>query len=230
MSLTGAELIDEVKSLVGRDGDIVLMDSTRVRRWLNEGQRVIAEQCPGLNCTYFKNTTSVDTTQVLAFDLTDVTVGDSTNQEICHVFGIWYLDGNESVELIYIPVDEFDNEFPDPTHSDFAMNKPKYWTRRGQQVEMYPLCATSYCDKDLRIDGNFYPEDVTATTSAETLDLSNADDGVVRYAVAQAWGAIGREEKFVLWQQKFNNWLEDYRNNNNLMPEWGGNLFGDGLE
>lgn len=230
MALSGAELISEVKALVGREGDTVLMDSTRVRRWLNEGQRKITEACPGLNCTYFKNTTSVDTTVVRSYAVTDWTVGDSTNQEICHVLDMWYLDGNDTEKLIYLPIDEFDSEFPDFTHTDFNADQPMYWTRRGQYVEVAPRCATAYCDKDLRMDGNFYPDEITETASTHLLDLSNADEGVIRYAVAQAWGAIGKEDKYILWQQKFNDWLENYRNNNNLMPEWGNNLYGDGLE
>jgi len=192
--MTGAELVDEVQALVGRTGDTALCDDTRCTRWLNEAQKEVVEKVPGIHNMVFKNTTSVDTTVVLSYALTDWTVGDATTQSPCHIFNVTYLDGNESVPLKYTHIDVWDEEFPDPTHSDVPVGIPQRWTRRGNAIEMIPLCATAYCDADIRLDGDFYAEDLTTNTTSPS-DISGADQGLILYAVAQAWGAIGDEVK-----------------------------------
>ncbi len=228
MTLLCSQMVDEVQAITGRVDDAVLIDPTRVTWWLNDGQKAIVDECPGLLCNYAKNVISVDTTQKLTYALTDWTFGDVTTQGIAHILGLWYLDGNESVKLKFTHIDEWDAEYPDPTHTDYDFNKPERWTRRGNNIEVFPLCATAYCDKGLRIDGNFYPADFS--TDGTYSDLSNADEGLIRYGVAQAWRAIGEEPKAELWEGKFLSWLEDYKNKNNRLQEWPGNLYDDAIE
>ena len=232
MSLTGSELVDEIQTLVGRVSTDPLVDDTRCTRWLNEAQREIADACPGLKTLTFKNTTSIDTTQKLQYDLTDITFGDSTRCQLNRVFEIFYLDGNESVHLNFTHVDEFDKEWPDPTHSDYSPDKPNRWTRRGNKIEIFPLSACSYCNKDLRFNGDFYAEDFT-TNDTDTSDISNADDGLIFYATGEAWDVIGGETgnaESLKYKAKFLNWLENYKTKNETLYEWDGNQFGDALE
>jgi hypothetical protein len=230
MALTGAELTDEVQVLVGRSSSDPLVDNTRVTRWLSEGQRDIVERCPGLHALSFKNTDSLDTTQSLRYNMSDITVRDPTTaNNICHLFDVWYLDGNESLRLIYTMVDDFDDEWPDPTHSDMDFQRPNRWTRRGNVIEIVPLSACAYVDKDLRIDGDFYPADFT-TESTEVSDISRADEGLIYYAVWKAWGAIGGKAgslEELKYKSKYENWRQEYQEQNDSMYEWDGKLFGN---
>ena len=64
MALSCAQLTDEVQANTGRVGDTELVDTTRVTRWLNEGQRIIAEKVPALRPLMVDNT-SLSTDQIL---------------------------------------------------------------------------------------------------------------------------------------------------------------------
>lgn len=227
MALTGATLTDEVQALVGRTTNIALIDNTRVTRWQNEGQNLIAEKAPELHCLHFNNTTSLDTTVTLSYSIADITVGDSsTDERVCHIFDVWYLDGNESRHLKFTPTDEFDAKYPDPTHTDVAKTRPSIWTRRGNSIEMMPLCLTIYCDKDLRFEGSYYPGEFT-TEDASAGDISGADSALIAYGVHKAWGAIGEEEKSAIWRLKFENALQELKDKSEIMHEWSGNLYDD---
>lgn len=234
MALTGDQLTDEVKDFVGRSTDTELVTDARVARVISAGQVKIVEKCPGLHSLTFRNTTSLDTTQTLRYAISDITtVGDaSTDTWPCRIWDAWYLDGNESIHLIFAHTDEFDTEYPDPTHSDFNPDLPKHWTRRGNNIEIYPLCATAYCDKDLGFAGDFYPRDLT-TNSTKVSDISGADEGLIMYGIAEAWAMIGNPASILksqAWHNKFNTWLEDFKEQNDTLHEWDGNLYSDGFE
>lgn len=231
MALTGAKLTDEIQTLTGRAGSgEPLVDNTRCTRWQNEGQRKIVEKCPELHSMSFKNTTSIDTTQLLSYSIADITVGDSTDRTVCHIFDVYYLDGNESRHLTFIPTDEFDAAYPDPTHSDHSFTKPTHWTRRGNNIEMFPLCATAYCDKDLRFDGDFYARDFT-TEDASVGDISGADEGIIKYGVWQAWESIvGGQANALVAKAGFYEWLNGFQEQNDTLHEWEGNLYGGDID
>ena len=229
MALTGAQLADEVQVSVGRTtSSEPLITNARVTLWLNEAQLKIAEECIGLESLSFKNTTSLDTSVQLKYSITDITVTDTT-EKVNRIWYVGYLDGDESIELNWMFPDEFDEEYPDPTHSDIPKDRPTHWTRRGGYIEMFPLCLTEYCNKNLRFDGDFYPREFT-TEDASYSDLSNADKGLKLYAIAEAWGAIGNETKSLIWRKKFDMWLDDFKADNENLPEWGGKMYGNGFE
>jgi len=235
--MTGAELETEVQNIVGRESDTVLITDARCTRWLNQAQRMIAEKCPGVHELGFKNTTSVDFTQSLSFGLAEFTVGDDTaSNHVCHVFGVHYLDGNESRELVFTHTDQFDSIRSDPTHSDYGFDKPFRWTRRGNNIEILPLSACAYCDKDMRLDGDFYPREFTTNDSSES-SLNDADEGLILFATAKAWKAIGDEVRAQRTMREFTNpdprggedfgWLEDYKRQNDELHEWDGGWYSD---
>lgn len=238
MSLTCNELITEIKDLLGRSGDNALITDDRVLRWLNDAQREITKQCPGLHSLYIKNTTSVDTTQTLRWALADWTSSISTpsgtsdvttESRICHIYNLYYVDGNQSQKLNYLPVDEFDENVIDPTSTDYAQwSKPNKYTRRGNYLEIYPLCATSYCDKDLRLDAGVYPRDFTITSSSQKSVLEDVDEGFVSYCCYKASSYIGGssgDSDATKWWLVFSDWLEKYRNKNDIMYEWEATLY-----
>jgi len=232
MALTGVQLTDEVQEFVGRPSDTVLIDNTRVTRWLNEAQRKIAEECPDLECLHFKNTVSIDTTEVLRYYVNEITLGYcSTEEAVCYITDVFYLDGHNSRKLEFIFPDEFDEEYPDPTHSDIATSKPTHWTHRadlsGGHVELMPMCVTAYCDKDLRFEGTFYPREFT-TEDSSVSGIKNADDVMIAYAVAKAWGIIGGEEGKIegaVWWNKFTAGLDDLKGQSERFHQWDGNVF-----
>jgi hypothetical protein len=234
MSLSGSKLTDEVRALTGREDDTVLIDATRVTRWLNEGQREIAERVPGLFALSFKNTDSIDTTELVQYSIAEISVGDTTVDVITDTTGnvvnrIWdvkYLDGNETIDLVFQHIDEFDKRFPDPTHSDFPQDLPYYWTRRGDYIEILPMCATANCDKDLRFDGDYYPTDLT-TASTCVSQLRLADEGLIKFAVSKVWESVGNEQKSAIWMQKFHTWVDEYKAQNDNLYEWEGGMYDD---
>lgn len=231
MALTGEQLTDEVRAIVGRDStsDVGVITDTRVARWLNEGQKKIVDECVGLHGMSFKNPTSLDTTVTLAYSISDITAGDSTTDySICRITDVWYLDGLNSYQLEWMATDEFDVLYPDPTHSDVAKTKPTHWTRRGGTIEMFPLCLTANCNKDLRFDGDHYAGDFT-TNDASASDISGADDGLIMYGTARAWEAIGDQKASFIWDKKFDMWIDDFRAQNDDLDEWDGKMFSDEL-
>ncbi|MDD5533073.1 MAG: hypothetical protein PHC52_09775 [Syntrophales bacterium] len=231
MAYTAQELIDEVKIRCGRTGDAETVTDARVLQWLNDAQEVICENVPGLPALQMKNTTSVDTTQVLQYALSEWTspLDDvTTESRICQIWGLYYVNGSESQAIQFMSNPRFDAYRIDPTHSDFGFGMPEYWTRRGGYIEMVPLSACDYCDQDLRLDGQVYPPDFT-TGSTESSALDRADEGLILYATAQAWSIIGGATGDVqhgVYLQKFSRWLEDYRFQSNNWREWDLNIYG----
>jgi len=225
--MISSAITTEIQALCGRTGDTVLVTSARCLRWQNDAQRIIAEKVPGLHELTFKNTTSLDTTATLRWSLADITSGLSditTENRIAHTFSAWYLDGNNSKKLTYVPVDEFDEMYPDPTNSDIPHTLCNVWTRRGNYVEIMPICLTEYHDDDLRFDVGVYPIELSAALSSS---LNDADEGLIAYGVWQAFIAIGAEKAMdaAVWRTKFYEWLEEYQSQNDTMHEWSGNWY-----
>lgn len=230
MAQTCSELVAEVQALCGRTGDTVLICPTQVMRWFNEAQRDVVNRCPGLHALSFKNTTSLDTTQTLRYALTDITLGDYTEQVISSIWQVYYLDGQDSRKLHFVHTDEFDSQWPDPTHADSRFDIPKHWTRRGQYIEMRPVAACGYCDKDLRFDGDVHARDFTnADSTVRYSDLSEADEGLKYYALSKAWRAIGKQERAYEHSIAYESWLEQYQADNDRLLEWPGNLYSDSI-
>lgn len=232
--LTGEELIDEVQAVTGRTASgESLADVTRCIRWINEAQEKIARECVDLECLHFKNTTSLDTSVQLKYDIADITVGDtSTAEKVNRIFNVYYLDGNESRKLIWTFPDEFDEMYPDPTHSDIAKTSPTHWTRRGNYIEMFPLCLTAYCNKDLRFEGDFWPHDLSVADATYS-DISGGDEGLIAYAAWKIFNAIGGNTatlEALKWKKTFNDWLDDFKTDNETLHEWDGKMHGEELD
>lgn len=228
MALTGTALTDEVQALCGRPTNQVLLTNDRVTRWLNEAQRKIAEECPDLEELQFVNEGSLDTTETILYALNEITVGDETDERPCYIFDVFYMDGIESRKLEWIHPDEFDSEYPDPTHTDIAKHRPTHWTMQadlsGGYVKMMPFCLTTYCDKDLKFVGSMYPAEFTVEDTTRSR-LVDCDDALIAYAVGKGWGAIGNEEKAGVWWNKFAGTLEDIKTQSVRNHGWDGNIF-----
>lgn len=236
--LSCQEMIDEIQARTGRTGsNDPLIDATRCTRWQNEGQRVIVQQIPSIPSLNFDNRTTHDTTGTTRYSIQEISIGDiSTERPPCWIRQVWYLDGHESRELEFLPPDEFDSLYPDPTHEDENFGKPLKWTQRGNtEIEIYPYCDSAYWDKDLRFTGDFYPADFT-TDSTQSSDISMADELLVQYGVWQAWKAIGNLAEEVKARKAWSNpnptageevgLFEQFKDRATAMPGWSWNLYG----
>lgn len=244
MALSCSNLIDEVQVLTGRPDDTELADTTRITRWLNEGQRIIAERVPALRPLMVDNT-SLSTDQQLSYDLVDLTVGDETAvtmadttvSVINRIFSIGYVDGANSRWLRYTHIDEWDRVV-DPSSSDFGEGIPKRYTRRANAIEIRPIADTT---KALRIIGDRWPTDFT-TESSSVSELERVDEGLIMFAQAKAFQAIGSPTAVArsrIIMKEFSNqnpgrneefgWLEEYARRENEIHGWDGDLYSDGI-
>lgn len=231
MALTGEELEDEVRTLVGRAGSDTqgVITDTRVTRWLNESQVDIAEACPGLEDKKIYDTSSFS----CASDTPSYSFASFCDgYKVCYEQELWFWDGNDSFLLDYLPPDEFDSEYPDFTSTDYSPTKPKAWTRRGSAFYVAPLMDETYTGTTLRFVYAAYAQDFT-TNDANTSQIANIDDGLIYYGTAKAWGAIGNKGKQDEWMLKFSNtnpnaefgWLERFKAHNDSMQAWDGLIF-----
>ena len=241
MSLSCENLVDEVQAIIGRPDDTELADTTRVTRWLNEAQRIVAERIPALRPLMVDNT-SLTTDQQLSYNLVDLTVGDETAvtmadttvSVINRIFSIGYVNGANSQWLRYTHIDEWD-KVVDPSSSDFGEGTPFRYTRRANTIEILPIADAT---KTLRIIGDRWPVDFT-TNSTEASELERADEGLIMFAEAKAWRAIGDEARHNIRMKQFSNanpgyneefgWLEEYARRENELHGWDGNLYSDEL-
>lgn len=242
MSLSCDNLIDEVQAITGRVGDTELVDVTRTTRWLNEAQRIIAERVPDLRPLHV-DIQSWCTADQLAYDCVDLTVGDETAvtmadttvSVINRIFSIGYVSGADSVWLRYTHIDEWDLVV-DPSSTDYGSGKPFRYTRRANQVEIRPIADSGNQNVPLRVTGDRWPTDFT-TNSTEESELERADEGLIMYAEAKAWRAIGDEARHNIRMKQFSNanpaaneefgWLEEYERRENELHGWNGDLYGD---
>ena len=233
------EIVTEVQTLTGRgDGDSVLVTSTRILRWANEAQREIAEKCPGLLALdYTVDGTKAVTcqTSTISYDLADWSspwgtsdVDATTANRICHIYGLYFQDGEDSYRIDFMPVDRFDAHVIDPSHTDYASDKPQFWTRLHNTVLIYPICDSTYTDKPLKLRGSLYPRDFSASGSSCESVLEWADEGIIDWCVMRAYEAIGGEQgraSKLEWRANFEEWLAKYRSRNDLMHEWAATLY-----
>lgn len=242
MSLSCVALTDEVQSLVGRTGDAVLIDNTRVTRWLNEAQEQIVKECPFIQSLRYQSNNSIDfSTDKVRYLATDITFDitfDVTTKMPAHIENVWRVDGADSYQLAFQPTDEFDSNLIDPTHSDFGSSTPKRWTLRGSYIEIVPRPSSDYDADTMRIDCVRYARDFT-TESSSVSDITRVDKGLIYYAVAEAWAALGNEDKCSIWKKKFSNprpilmedygWFEYFKDScDQLNDSWGYDLlFGE---
>jgi hypothetical protein len=236
MALGLTELVDEVKACIGRDDDTTLITDARVMRWLNKAQEDIAEKCAGLIALDFRNTTSVDFTHARSWALADWTssittplggADVTTSNRVCHIKSAYYCFSSSSHKLQFIPLSEFDDQYIDMTNVDFTSKEPRYFTRRGNNLEIAPGCSTTEVDKDFRLDGSLYPPDFTATDSTALSALERADDLLIAYAVFKAWAYIGKKDDAQAWLAKYNGLLDEYKERNDILHEWDANIYGE---
>jgi len=247
--LTGEELTDEIRALIGREGSGTkgVITDARVTRWINEAQDRIEEECPGLPDLDFRNpdvgdaTTAVTHTLVtdqIRYSIADLTFSgnadynDLTDEKVAWIYNIWHVRGSDSTKLRFMPLDEFDRFLIDPTSSEVVTDRPTRWTKRGGNIEIAPRPSSTYNGDPLRVDGMRTAQDFT-TNDATASEIGNVDEGIIYYGVAKAWGAIGEEARSQIWMKKFTNprrsddigWIERFRDKYAAMEAWDAGLY-----
>lgn len=203
MALTLSELIVEVKALCGRTGDTVLVTDTRVTRWLNEAQDAIVRVCTGHLDLETRGNLATLLNGTYQYALSAVT------PSVVHVLEAAYIDGTQSRELDYIDTDEFDDDYPDPANMGVT-GIPKVWTRRGQYLELYPVPGSAEVGKAVKINYTKTPTAFAAATPTATCSMLECDNGLIWYALAEAWTVIGQNDSEVTkYKTLFKNWLEE---------------------
>jgi len=209
MALTYTEMITEVQALTGRENDTVLITSARVLRWLNEGQLEIALECTGhldLETKHATALTLVASTYSYSFSAITPTV--------LHLLTAFYMDGTGSKELLYRDTEDFDRDHPIPS---LQTGIPNQYTRRGSTIEIYPAPSSAEAGKYIRLDYTKRPTDMSIAQT--TSQLVDSDKGLIYYAVAEAFRAIGGDKvaEANLYRDTVNktgwfyDWLYDYK-------------------
>lgn len=200
-----SDLIVEVQALCGHQDDDVLITQSRVTNWLNWAQLRTVRRCPGHM--------DLETSDVTAFTLVASTWKYSFSgfsPAVFYPLRLYYLDGTQSQLLKYLDTDHFDRDYPSP--ADLRDGIPFEWTRRAKTVEIYPVPTSGEAGNYLRLDFTKTPTAFDTATLAGTSDLSEADEGLIHFAVSEAFSAIGNKDADVVkYRAKFEDWLDTYR-------------------
>ena len=230
--MTCEALVDEIQALTGRTGDTVLITDARCTRWLNEAQEKIVDEIPGLQSREIQDATSLYcVSDEASYSFASFCAG----YRVAHPLDLWYNNGSDSHQMNYMPEDEFDEFYPDITSADFSPQKPINWTVKGTNIVVGPRPDSDYAVNaagDLtgvfKFTYTAYAEDFN-TTDATYSDITRSGKGLILYSVAEAWGAIGSEEKRIIWEARFNDWVEEYKDKNGKMLAWDNSILKDEL-
>jgi hypothetical protein len=210
--MTLAELIAEVQALTGRENDTVLITSARIIRWLNEAQIDIARICSG----HINLETSDPDAITLVADTFSYSIA-ALNPSLLHLLKAYYMDGSQSRELSYTDTDTFDTAYPDIASLAGAI--PQEYTRRGNTIEVFPKPTSSEAGKYIRLDYTKRPTAFSTGSLSATCELADADQGLIYYAVSEAYKAMGNKQDMALVYRNpqgtghYDIWLSDYRKN-----------------
>jgi hypothetical protein len=83
----------------------------------------------------------------------------------------------------------------------------------------------------LRFEGDFWPHDLT-TDDPTYSDICEADEGLIAYGAWKAWNSIGGRDAAIeslKWKKTFNDWLDDFKDRNEVLHEWDGKEYGEDL-
>ena len=69
-----------------------------------------------------------------------------------------------------------------------------------------------------------YAKDFSETDTTRASEIDDVDEGLKSYSLSKAWGAIGNIDKKRECWAEFQDWLLDYRENNDVVHEWDYNL------
>ena len=199
-------MITEIQHLTGHVGDTDLVTTARCARWLNDAQLDIIEHCVGHLDLEYKHPTAITLEDgVYSYSLA------SLSPALMHFLRAYYIDGANSEELDYKSTEDFDLDYPSPL--DGSEGPPTKVTRRGNTIEIYPVPSASEAGKYLRVDYTKRPTAFVTTNLSAVCDMSDADAGLIYFAVSKAFKAIGGEKlsESERYYQYYLDWRDTYR-------------------
>ena len=180
------ELISEVRTLLGKGSDTNLVTTDRVGRWLNDAQRKIVRENPGLRDVHVLDETAFwITSSTYKYELSGLTY------DIAHLRRFWCHDPGYKKHYRIDPVpggnEYWDAHLGDPSYSASG-GYPTYYFRRGEVLElncipnsnMVVLAVTGATGTDaspsvISSSGSF--EDLTLTGKSAYITGTNVTGG-----------------------------------------------------
>lgn len=209
-------LIDTVRVRSARTNDTVLITEDFVLAALNETQIKVVRECPRLIDLDKSDTT----TYQISTDDTSINVATLAP---AHIGGIWILNGADTRQagLKYRPLDEFRAKYIPIANQ--SSSEPTEYTRQGNTIFFDCPVSSDYNNLYLHID---YTDWATALTNSDssTSELSNSDKGLILFGLAEVYDELALaqprfEQKALKTRVLFNNWLDEYRDYNEMQLE-----------
>ena len=212
----GDALIDTVRTRSGRTNDSVFITEDFVLDALNEAQVHIVRKSPRLVDLDAKDTTTYQIS-------TDDTSFDISTLNPAHIGGIWILNGADTrrAGLRYRPLPDFRKKYM-PIANE-SSSEPTEYTRQGNTIFFNCPVGSDYNNLYLHIDYTKWATDLTNDNSS-TSQLSNSDKGLVLFALSEVYDGIALaqprfEVKALKTKTLFNNWLDEFRDYNEMLLE-----------
>jgi hypothetical protein len=238
MPISCASLVLNVQAITGRPGDTELVTATRCFQWFNEAQYKISQYSHNIPNLQFKCLTSVTVgTDDMYVGLSEITMksADHTHTSPMYIGNISLSDGSiNTYDMRYVQVDDFDGFNSDVSSAATSSGRPTIWTQRGNNIELQPRPSSDYNGYFLRITGQRQTE-FTAVDTTKFSEISNCEQGLTYYAVAEAFAAIGDENKAEIWRRKFSNpqaggpadlgFLQNFGDQYARMDAWAGGMY-----
>lgn len=98
------------------------------------------------------------------------------------ILSVIYRDGSSTCILKYLSEREFDTQYPNP--ADVGNSTPQEYTRRGDEIELFPW--PSEAGKDIEIRAVIWPADFTDAADEECA-LGRLEHGIIAQAAAYAY-------------------------------------------
>lgn len=239
-SLTTYQISSEKTVAIGgavRSSNVVTVTTSAAHHYL-VGQEIVLEDVDsGSETNAFSGThtiASVPSTTTYTFAQTganesNLAAGTSNAYSIsiatlapAHIGGIWILNGASTRQegLKYRPIAEFREEYiPIANEGD---GEPTEYTRQGNTVFFNCPISSDYDGLYLHIDYTDWATDLANDSTASV--LSNSDKGLILFSLAEIYDEIALaqprfESKALKTRVLFNNWLDEYKDYNEMLLE-----------
>ena len=114
------------------------------------------------------------------------------------ILRVVYRDGTQSRTLTYIPLEQFDTMFTNPQDDGFT--EPIYYTRRINQLELYPIPEEAGNPIELYL--SMWPHEFDDLVDDEN-PLERLDHALIAQATAYGFGAIREWDQRAIWHSEW---------------------------
>lgn len=180
------ELSTAVQTEMGLVGDTSIVTTTRCGHWVNEAQRAIVYDNPGLWDCHVLDTSTLEATE----DEYELDLADFTTYPVCHVLKIRYVKADPLCAYWIQPypggLECWDEDFPYIPMR--GTGYPQYYVRRGNVIELDMAFGADAAGADIWLEYCKLPPVMTGTNNPV---LTGFDECLIAKAKAYAYGALG---------------------------------------